>query len=125
MSTGKNVGRDAIHCSTSPARTQARSCPGRVGVGTVSPEWDCSSLLWSATLAPATLRRGTLCWSDGGPNKRSTRGQEGGAHRQDDSNGGCVGQPTCLACIEDESEGSGTFLISNRGVKQKGWASRY
>lgn len=79
--------------------------------------------LWTAPLRFAQPpRRGTLCWGDGGPNMRVTSGQDGDAHGQDDGNGGYVGGPTC---VEGESEGSGMFLISNRGGKQNGWAVRY
>lgn len=61
MYVGKKVDRDAIHCSASPAYEQTRSCPGRVGVETVSPVWDCSALLCSAPLRFAQPpRRGTL-----------------------------------------------------------------
>lgn len=124
MPTGKKVGRDAIHCSTSRYARRDGAAPAEFGVGTVSPVWDCFPLLWSAPVVHLDQppRRGTLCWSEGGPNKGSTSGQDGDVHLRDDSNGGFVGWSTC---IEGENEGSGTFLISNRGEKAKGWASRY
>lgn len=82
MYVGKKVERDAIHCSVSPAYKQTRSCPGRVGVDTV---FSGVGLLWTAPVRFAQPpRRGTLCWGDGEPNMRSTSGQDGDAHCQDD-----------------------------------------
>lgn len=123
MYVGKEVERDAIHCSASPAYKQTRSCPGRVGVETVSPGVDRVGLLYSALLRYASPSH----------------------HGGEPCSGGTASQPCCLqadkmampfvetmamsecvgvpCCVEGESERLGHVSDLKQGGKAK-WVGR-
>lgn len=123
MYVGKKVELDAIHCSASPAYKQTRSCPGRVGVETVSPGSDRVGLLYSALLryASPSHHGGVPCsGGDGQPKMLVTSRQDGDAHCRDDGNVGYVGGPSCA---EGESERLGHVSDLKQGGKAK-WVGR-
>lgn len=104
------------------AYKQTRSCPGRVGVETVSPGVDRVGLLYSAL-----LRYASPSHHGGEPCSGLKASQTCGLQADSmallfvETIAMTEGLPTQRVRVK----GLGMFLISNRGGKQNGWVGRY